>query len=200
MTIIIPTLGSPSVGATMNSLNPQVKRGDEVLVVADGEWDPILNNACALHQKASKARWTHEATRERIGFYGHGVRNWILDGGVWTDYVWSIDDDDIALPGALDVIHEGIFQYPGRWFIYQMVGGKNSHFPGVTVPITPGMLTRGNVGTPCIVAPSSAKARWGTAPSDHGDGYFGDYDYAVALQEELGDPVWVPVTVACIRP
>ncbi len=56
-----------------------------------------------------------------------------------------------------------------------------------------------------IVAPASAKARWGTRGIDDlgrdlGDGYFGDHDYARALQEELGDPIWVDEVIAEIRP
>jgi hypothetical protein len=183
LTVIIPTVGRDSLAATLGSLTPQLSDEDDIMVVEDGE--------------------------TQLGAYGHGARNWMLDrfdldwGGT---HFWSIDDDDIAASDALNIIRTAIESFPGAWFIFQRIGGANSHYHGLKVPHTKHKVLPGNVGTPCIVWPASAEARWGTGAfaidglPTHNPGYFGDYEMAVALQKELGDPVWVDEVIAIIRP
>ena len=114
-------------------------------------------------------------------------------------------------------MRRAIDSFPGSWFVFGMRGGPNSHFSGVTVPTFGHEIRPGNVGTPMILWPNCS-ARWGTSKtvewerggfaSSSGtfgekelmEGYFGDYQFAVALQQELGDPIWIDHVVAEIRP
>lgn len=202
VTVIIPTVGRryESLEALYDSLQPQLEPLDQLIVMGDG-------GSSVLWPDDMECSVFCETAQETLGAFGHGIRNLVLDGLREETYCWSIDDDDGAVPGALDAIREAIYEHPGRWFVFQMIGGANSHFPGQKVPTMGHEIRPGNVGTPCIVWPASAKARFGTGPSlnlfpelDRGAGYFGDYEMAVALQEELGDPVWVDTVIAEIRP
>ncbi len=210
LTIIVPTIGRPSRLETLTSLRDQVQRGDEVILVSDTKDYPPFKEERGVFGNKSKARWTNECTGDDapLGAYGHAARNRILDR--YQDcffYAWSLDDDDIAAPGALAAIRTAIDSFPGAWFIFQMVGGENSHYSALKVPTVGHQIRVGNVGTPCIVWPASAEARWGMAGDSEPygkmhmpDGYFGDYEMAVALQAELGDPIWVDEVLAVIRP
>ena len=191
ITAIIPTIGRESLLETLDSC----LEADEIVVLADGPEVPYID----VEEDA-----TYVVTRKAQGCHGHPLRNLALDSYVSGGYVVSIDDDDVFLPGAFAAIRAAIAYYPGRWFVFQMIGGPHSHFPGV-VCWQNRRIRIGDVGTPMIVAPTSAKARWGNRGVDDfgrdmGDGFFGDYEYAAALQEELGDPVWLPVVIAEIRP
>lgn len=155
-----------------------------------------------------------------LGGFGHPARNYELDAGhVATDYVVSIDDDDAFLPGALAAVRTVIadtlrFASDGvpwfvPWFVFRMTFGPGSHANGTTIWHRR-ELKPGNVGTPMMVWPASARARWGTGPlraglygdlwPDIGDGYFGDYEMAAGLEAELGPPVWREEVIAIVRP
>ncbi len=141
-----------------------------------------------------------------VGAYGHSLRNRVLDEDRIEDgYVCSIDDDDCFLPGAFDAMRAAIAEHPGRWYVFRMTFGEGSHCPGVTVWDRP-QVRAGNIGTPMILAPATAKARWGVegmtglTGEPREDGYLGDYVYAKRLQEELGEPVWCDEIIATVRP
>ncbi len=143
-------------------------------------------------------------SQKRRGSYGHPARNEGIDNTM-TKWVCSIDDDDVYVPGAFDTIRAAIKEHPDAdWFIFQMVGGPGSHFPGVTVPAMGHTLRLGNVGTPMLVWRKGV-SRFGMRGTDdygndYGAGYFGDWQMAEALQAEYGDPVWIDHPVAVIRP
>ncbi len=175
ISVIVPTLKRPTMQATLFSCIG----ADDVLVEVD---------------------------EVGVGAYGHSLRNKVLDEGhVKEGYVASIDDDDCFLTDAFDVMRAAIAEHPGRWFLFKMVFGNGSHCPGVTVWDRP-VIRRGNVGTPMILAPSSARARWGVEPmtgllgEERGPGWLGDFVYAQRLRDELGEPVWIDRTIACVRP
>ena len=138
------------------------------------------------------------------GACGHPARNEGIDRTT-TEYVCSIDDDDVYVPGAFNLIRAAIRDNPGAgWFIFRMVGGPGSHFNGVTVPVLGHVLRLGNVGTPMMVWRNCA-ARFGMRSTDEqgrdfGAGYFGDWEMAKALQAEYGDPVWINETICVVRP
>ncbi len=138
------------------------------------------------------------------GGYGHPARNEGIDGAT-CEWVCSIDDDDVYLPGAFDTIQDAIQANPhADWFVFQMVGGAGSHFNGVTVPVLGHTLRLGNIGTPMLCW-KRGTSRFGMRSHDeqgrdYGAGYFGDWEMAQALQAEYGDPVWINETIAVIRP
>jgi hypothetical protein len=170
------------------------------------DWCSLLVEG--LRRGGAQGRW-RVISRDSLGRYGHPLRNEALDLLAALDdrpdWVWSIDDDDLPMPGALASIREAVASGEADWYVFGMVGGGDSHFAGVVVP-QPGLgLRLGNIGSPCLVAPVDAAARWGTdrvlaLSGDEGPGYYGDWLFAVALKNELGDPAWIEATVAEIRP
>jgi glycosyltransferase involved in cell wall biosynthesis len=176
ISVIVPTLNRDSLRATLKSCSG----ADQVVIMPDQDGT--------------------------AGCYGHSLRNRALDEGlVKGDWIVSTDDDDEFLPAAFDKIRQTIRQHPnGPWFLFKMTFGEGSHCPGVTV-WQGKSIKAGNVGTPMIVAPASAKARWGVdALPDLGGvkrkGWLGDLVYAQCLRLEFGEPVYVDETIAVIRP
>lgn len=182
LTVVVPTLGRLTLERTLNSLAWQLTDEDEVLVVAD-----TLGDAVAA------ARMTREILDERAvvfgpgGDWGHTQRNWAVDNAVGT-YVWCLADDDEAAPGALDALRKAT-KY-GSWHLFRVQ--STGELGTWTIP-DDHEIREENVDAECILAPRTAKARWGSR-------YQGDLDYALALQEELGDPIWHDDIVAYVRP
>ncbi len=213
--IIVPTIGRPELARCLASRQPQLMRGERVMVVCD---EPTKYNFAAGITSEMRGRtdsvgdvtWRCYPTHGRLGAYGHPARNQMLDllsaldfGPKWA---WSCDDDDEPTFGALDFIRSAIESGNAPWYVFAMRGGATSHFPGIVVPTQGPSIRPGNVGTPMLVFPVCT-ARFGVGPLEASalpraaePGYFGDYMLAVALQRELGAPEWLPQVVAEIRP
>lgn len=187
ITIIVPTLGRPTLHATLGSFAESLTDEDQVVVVADGalrsvreiveDFDFHYNGEWIYHWRADFP----------AGNWGHPLRNNILNWGIQTDYVWTIDDDDAAAPGALDALRSA----EGPWTIFRMQFGPGHPANGITCWREP-YLRYGDIGTPMILARPCA-ARFGNR-------YEGDWDYAQELQAEYGDPAWDERVIALIRP
>jgi hypothetical protein len=189
ITIIVPTVGRDTLQQTLESFAGDVTAADDVFVIHDGPQENDQPGAWVrLYARQSAGDWFFLQRDKRQGRFGHPNRNHILENHVSTTHVWTIDDDDVAAPGALGKLREHMHE---PWCIFQMWFGENSPHPGVTLPYTR-KITYGNLGTPMIFAPWT-KARFG----HH---YSGDFDYAKGLHAELGDPVWVDEPIAIIRP
>ncbi len=147
---------------------------------------------------------------EPSGGFGHPARNRVLDYlqtlQTRPAWCWSLDDDDVATFGALDMIRGAIeANQAADWYVFRMRGGSDSHFAGTTIPAVGNQIKIGHVGTPMLVFPTSCTARFGTGhvdsfPPDMPDGYFGDWEMARDLRAELGNPEWVAQTVCEVRP
>jgi hypothetical protein len=190
ITTIVPTIGRPSLVNTLDGLFKQARTEDCVWVVYDGvdhvgmsrnEVDHLL----AKYRRYSDADWILSTTD--LGNWGHGSRNHVLDLGISTDYVWTIDDDDQVAPDAFVWFRV----QEADWAIYKMHFGPGHPAKGITC-WREQLLRFGDIGTPMVLA-KPGKARFGLR-------YEGDWDYAQALQEEYGEPVWEPHIVAHIRP
>jgi Glycosyl transferase family 2 len=208
--VIVPTIGRPELANCLAALAKQTTDDDRVMVMCD---IPLRHPWCSalvegIRKTGAKGRW-RVLPGALNGHYGHPLRNKAI-GHLQElerrpDWVWSLDDDDVPTPDALATLREAVESGEGDWYVFQMVGGGQSHFAGVTIPNRGEYVIVGNVGTPMIVFPTTATSRFGTAPrQDLGrswdGGYFGDLEMAVALRDELGDPAWVDAVVAEIRP
>jgi glycosyltransferase involved in cell wall biosynthesis len=186
LTIVIPTLGRPTLARTVFSFLGQLEDGDEVILVADPKGD------------VDYVKWMRESSSNRLGVEWRHV---VHDGpGGWglpqrnrglelatRDLVWFLADDDIATPWALDAIRSPVAP-EGRWRIFRV--GRANDEPWIWVDRE---IRRGNLDADCIVCPSGVSARWGPD-------YTGDYDFAVALHDELGPPVFCQDIVAVTKP
>jgi hypothetical protein len=216
LAVIIPTVGRRSLANTLESVASQLQDGDRGFVVSD-HW-ARYDFCCeavefAREASADGVTWRCWINRGQRGLFGHGARNWALDQTAgfedmpdgMPDWCWSIDDDDEATFGAVDMIRAACASGDAPWYVFRMRGGAGSHFDGVTVPTMGETIREGNVGTPMIVFPSACQSRFGVGrgvPREHdlGDGYFGDLTLAISLQMEFGDPGWRSEVVAEIRP
>lgn len=212
LTVIIPTIGRRSLAATIESFAPQLQPGDRVQVACDDH--ERYDFCCQAVQFGRDA--SHEETiwrcylagDEPLGRFGHPARNEAIDFLATLNdrpsWCWTLDDDDVATFGALDMIRAAVETGAAKWYVFRMRGGEGSLFPGVTVPVQ-NVLRMGNVGTPMMVFPTSTRSRFGLGKVaafgvDQPEGYFGDWAMASALRDEYGAPVWVNTTVAEIRP
>jgi len=222
LAIIVPTAGDrpDQLRACLTAIAEQVEVGDRVTVVCDhyeayDQAEAVLAEMRARNETATwrfypSANWpSGSVTPVQLGKYGHPSRNSALDAmAAMTDvpeWTLSIDDDDEYLPGAFGIVRTAIELGTAPWYVARMVGGGGSHFNGVTVPQMGDKIEPGNIGTPMMIFPTKAKARFGTG--EHPDwiprtpaGYFGDFDLAEALREELGEPAWIPACIAAVRP
>jgi glycosyltransferase involved in cell wall biosynthesis len=186
LSVVIPTLGRPTLARTVFSFLGQLEDGDEVIFVADPKGD------------VDYVKWMRAASSNRLGV---DWRHVVHDGpGGWGlpqrnrgyelargDWVWFLADDDVATPWALEAIRAAVRCAP-PWFIFR--AGRANDEPWIW---TNEEIRRGNLDADCIVAPSGAAARWGLD-------YTGDYDFAVALRAELGEPAWHSAVVAVTKP
>ncbi len=91
--IIIPTKDRPTLIRTLASVTPQIKPGDEILV--------ICNDAGRVGPGAAMVRNTTMARAK-------------------GDYLLFIDDDDCYVDGALATIRSAIEEAPGRIHVFKM--------------------------------------------------------------------------------
>jgi len=185
LTIIVPTIGRPSLAATIQSIARQIGWDDHVIVVTDGH-RPLARDIFE--------RWYDEFPGWEFlelppdGNWGHGLRNQVLDTLKPGIPVCTIDDDDVYEDGALELMRTAACDKP---VIFRMRFGRGHRADGLVVWQQP-RLQLGDIGTPMIVAPVCG-ARFGLS-------YLGDFDYATALVAELGEPIWRDEVVAHIRP
>lgn len=164
LSILVPTTGRPCLSRLIESVQPQLGPDDQLLIKHD-----------------------------HTGDWGHTPRNEMM-ALAKGDYILSIDDDDVYLPGALWLVRWALAVNPGRPHLFRLIRG--GHFGG-DVKWTDREVRVGNVGTQMIVAPND-KARLGR----WGSRYEGDYDFIVSTLT-LYPPdsvVWREEAIAVWRP
>lgn len=185
LTIAIPTLGRPTLEATLHSLAGQLTADDELIIVADPAGDP------ARAAEILDAELVPGAARFEViagdDDWGHAQRNWAIDHAA-GDYIWALADDDIAEPGAVEALRAAT--NAGGWHLFQVE--SRGELGDWRIPDDK-IIRETNVDAECILAPRDAAARWGSR-------YQGDLDYALDLLAELGEPSWHDTVVARLRP
>lgn len=178
ISLIIPTIGRPSLLRTLDSVIPQLAHGDEIIVIGDGpqpgarviieqahlRYDlnncPMCGGDVVLHylETAPSRTWGH-AQRQ----FGMSVAT--------GDYIAFLDDDDtwtlVARAMIALVTNTDDFTRQKCPHIFQM-----RYANGSVLWQTPQLLC-GNVGTPMFVVPNEPE-NLGTWSSR----YEGDFDFA----------------------
>lgn len=159
ISVIIPTIGRPSLAATLDSMIHQIDEDDQVVVVGDGPQSVAKDIASAY---GSKVRYLE--TPERANDFGATPRNLGIDVAD-RPYLAFMDDDDVYLPGAFGSIKDGLRQCPGRPHLYRMIWVER------VIWSVPAILLE-NVGTHMVILPNvkSKLARWKTH-------YAADFDF-----------------------
>lgn len=186
LTVIVPTIGRSSLRATLASFASDLRADDLVIVATDGvrpEAEEVFDDF-----SGGEANWMLLPCHESHD-WGHSLRNEALDRFVEEGrYVWTLDDDDVATPGALEALRS---RMDGGWAIFRMEFGPAHFAYGITC-WREKQLRFGDIGTPMTLAPRCG-ARFGSR-------YEGDWDYVQSLQVELGAPTWDDRVIALIRP
>ena len=187
LSIIIPTCGRSSLARTLASIATQLKDGDQVVVVGDGD-QPKAWDIC---QASDVARLTYDETAPT---HRHGGTQRQYGMQIATgDALLFMDDDDIYVPGALDLVREGLTQRPDCLLLFRFLdkhGGLIWRDP---------VIRETNVGTPCFVVPN--RREWLGTWTER---YEGDYDFIRSTVDRWpgGDDgvVWVADLLADCRP
>lgn len=160
LTIIVPTIGRPSLQDTLDSIASQIEMFDQVFVVADG----IYPDSRALVKKYGIQYGYFELSDGPHHDWGARARNFVIPIAKKA-YIAFMDDDDRYLPGAFKAMKDAIKTFPGRPFMFRMLHRKSMIW-------TRNELAMGNVSSQMVLVPNvqSKLARFT-------DRYEGDYDF-----------------------
>ena len=176
ISICIPTRGEPSLRATLAALRPQLREGDQVILVSDGPNDEVRRLAETV---IGGEYHICPTPPERENPCGQDQRNYALDQRLaHGDLLMWMGSDDCHTPGSLDRVRAAALENPGRPLLFRMVA-----FWGGIVWHTRGSLAVGNVSDQIAVFPNepSKLARFGLY-------YQGDQEYVAETAEKFGGP------------
>jgi CDP-glycerol glycerophosphotransferase len=111
ISIIIPTIGRPSLERTLRSAKDQLDGNDELIVVGDGCQPLGFDIAKSFGARYNQVGPTH--------MWGHAQRNMGITMAQ-SLYLAFMDDDDEYFPGALESIRQAIREHPGKIFLFRM--------------------------------------------------------------------------------
>src|SRR5258708_4543515 len=177
--VIIPTVGRPSLVYALKSIAPQLEPGDELLVARNNDGD-----------------------------FGNAARNDFIARARGSHLVF-LDDDDEWVPTALDKMRRFANAYPDKVGIFRLrhefhrdvwqrreLGEFGT--PMAVVPNVPskiGKFARADVADPLLRAPRTGETMSDVALR------WSDYEFLRSTLELRGDePVWVPEVTTIIRP
>ena len=202
LSVIVPTVGRPSLERTLRSLLEQRcwLRWEAVLVgdAHAGTWSHQLPRARELARQHERFVYTeHDGG---VHAWGHPQRN---HGATVAKgrYLWWLGDDDIALPGAFHAIQEAVLRrnpepdadprvYLFRWIApWKQVLWHTAGYLGEEP---------GHIDAEMIVCPN-VPAKLGTWTNR----YQGDYDFICETAHRWGGPervVWQPEVIAQAQP
>jgi GT2 family glycosyltransferase len=180
LSVIIPTLGRPSLEATLESC----KDADEIVVVLDTARG-TTELPCVLPSNAVFLQGNWGITG------GHAGRVAGIQRATGTHLAF-MDDDDIWAPGAADLMREHACDLP---VIFRM-----DHYAHGILWRAP-VVEFGNVSTQMYLVPNEP-ARFGSwephIPGIPEPG--GDYTFIAGTVAKMGGPVWREEIVAILRP
>jgi glycosyltransferase involved in cell wall biosynthesis len=186
LSIIVPTLGRATLFQTLDSISSQLRRADEVIVVADALGDRSF--ASVMFSKFEDSRWTYLECDGDGGGPGYAQRALGIENASGTHLVF-MDDDDVYADGALALLRNAACDRP---VIFRM------DHPLLGVLWKTPELCYGNVGTPMFVVPNEPEKLGSWSP--HVAGKAGDFTFVAGCCERMGDPIWREEIVAVISP
>lgn len=148
LSIIVPTIGRPSLINALDSIQSQLRPGDEVLVVSDGLRPNIPDIANFFD-----GRFRFMESPGPASDWGATPRNYGIERAA-NSHLAFMDDDDVYLPGAFDAFRQAITQAPAQPHLfrisregkviweYQVVRGANVSTQMFLVPKLPGRVGR----------------------------------------------------------
>lgn len=178
ISFIVPTLGRPSLLATLRSI--ECLPGDEVLIVGN------VDSAKALIGNSSQRGFYRFIEHAPGKDWGHTERNFATPMARGR-YIAHIDDDDVYAPGARAAMADATRQTPGRPIIFKM------QFPCGIVLWQDQEVRCGNLGTPCFLIPNRPTMM------GHWEPYVGgDCAFLQNSKWKAEDFVWRPEIIALL--
>lgn len=172
ITYFIASTGRETLKDTLRSLHGQFGFGlDKIRLYFDGETniDPFSEEFEMFGKDISVL-----ASSDKLGYWGHGIRNKYQD---WcsTDYIHHMDDDDIYSEGCIPTIRSELQSNYGKVLIckFRTLGGR--------VIWNKKDILFGEVGTPSgfIFNRHEIFGTWGY-------GYGGDFQFYKDVQDKIG--------------
>ena len=186
VSIIVPTIGRPTLARTLDAAEPQLRAGDEVLVV--GNLSMPRNDAAFARHEVEKRRnpALHYFEHGIGGGFGDAQRNYGMTKATGSHLAF-IDDDDAHRPDALALFHQ--------WAGHRPVLFRMQHY-------ALGVLWRdksficGNVGTPMYLVPN-ARGKLGRWEVEEAGTRVGDWNFIRDTVRMLDQAIiWRPEIVA----
>lgn len=180
LSVVIPTLGRPSLERTLDSC----RDADEVIVVLDTARG-ATRLPCSLPTNAVSTEGSFGVTGGHAGRV-HGI------GLATGTHLAFMDDDDVYTPGAIQSICEAACDVPVIFRMDDPLHGVIWREP---------VLRWANVSTQMIVVPNDPTRLGSWTP--HMPGLpcpGGDYTFACETVARMGGPVWREEVISIIRP
>lgn len=192
LSILIPTHREDRpLRRALNAIAPQLKHGDEVVVVGDTHSGDLPMVEHLVHEFGPQYRYM--AVDAGHHCYGHCP----LDAGIATaegDYIHCSDDDDIHTEDALKNFRKFASAVPKPLpFLFRF-----KSYVGPIFWVRAGLFARNWIGGHCLLMPN-VKGKLGKFTCE----YNGDFDYVESAVNHYGGPqnaVWREELVAIARP
>lgn len=165
LSVIIASSGRPTLGRTIESARSQMQDGDEIIV--------SVNQDCP---------------------WGHKARNQLM-GACRGDCILFMDDDDVYVPGAWDVVRAALEQddpHMLRMHIFRMRYANGQEL------WVDREVRCGNVSTQMVVVPAFVPRMFASCRWDE-DKYEGDYHFIAACADRVLT-AWHEDVIALVRP
>ncbi len=193
LTIVVPTIGRPTLETTLQSIARQdLRPSDRVIVALDTYQESPRPDVAAL-----VARYGFELLPVDGGvhFMGNPQLNAAI-AGCTTDYFCALGDDDVYVDGAIARLRKTL--KPGRALLFQfyappyLVAGDPRRF----VLWADKQLRVANISGCCIVAPREA-----LVPVSDQQRCEVDFDWIVNIVAKTGQrPIWMEDVLIIARP
>lgn len=122
--ILIATVGRPTLQNMLDSLSPQLKFDDCLTIVFDGH--SAIPSEFDLSKFKCKVNRHCEPTA--LGYWGHGVRNKYASLIEKRDFVMHADDDNAYIPNAFKIIRNTCID-ENTLYIFKMALSPTLNFP-----------------------------------------------------------------------
>lgn len=182
--IIMPTLGRPSLAGVMGILVPQLSSGDEVFVIGDG---PTPSARAMMEFFVHPG--IHYEEMGPIWNWGNPQRNWGMERAK-KDFLVFLDDDDEPVPGGLNLVRKLIAPDPSKPHVFRV------SLPWGTIPTRKEIVTD-NLSGQCVIFPNDPErlGRWTGR-------YAADFDFikSTLAHYKPGEIVWHDEIVCTVKP
>jgi glycosyltransferase involved in cell wall biosynthesis len=190
--VVMPTCGRPALTAAISSVVDQLEDGDELIVVGDGEQD-VSAGTVGDFQPASLF---YVETQRPGSVFGNHQRDFGMQLALGrSSHLLFLDDDDVYVHGALDVIRSKISESSFA-HIFRATWGPGHHWHGTLWAERE--VRESNIATPMCVLPNRPYFKSWMDFNDRGK--VSDFGFLSAAIGECDGVCWHDDLVATVRP